>query len=443
MTGLHNAIGITYQAPTHVKSHAAVSTIDLPQRTQYFHMPLTPATVPAASPSPMHSPLFHRPGTAVAAKERPPSAIDRPRTAGNDGWRPRLSKSYVPGHNPSQSRTHSRVYSQSHHRRATSSVLSQQQEPSNQQLTATSPISPAIDLTFDFELSHQLSPLSSEDEDVSTPNAFFPISSTQALPTPPDTPTMSISGPSNPQDHRSPAAQATHHHHPSENFISLPQSYASPDLSSTTSRSSFIPLATSHSSPSLSPSPYHHTPASSVASTPLTPANGNSFSSQITPARPRTVSVLYTPHGIPFQPDLQPYVLHHLLPNSAIPLTLLLHAFDKANNPWYLGGNIMTGASGGVEIARGLRARCWLSAHDEDKDDQGWSVRKLKVDHMAAEQVRRALWDGPEGEDMQRTGWLCDVRNLEVGKQMTIGPQRDLLAGMEGKRESRLLRFAA
>ena len=84
-------------------------------------------------------------------------------------------------------------------------------------------------------------------------------------------------------------------------------------------------------------------------------------------------------------------------------------------------------------------ARCWLSAHDEPKDDQG--VKKLKTSKMSPEEVRRALWEGPEGEEMRRKGWNCDVRGLASGQEMVIGQSRDLLSGMENKRESRLMKF--
>lgn len=101
----------------------------------------------------------------------------------------------------------------------------------------------------------------------------------------------------------------------------------------------------------------------------------------------------------------------------------------------------MTGMTGGIEIARTLMARCWLSAHDEAKDDRGVSVKQLKIKKQEAEEVRKALWSGEDGQWLRHKGWTCDVRNLEVGKEMTIGQTRDLLAGMEGNRESRLMKF--
>lgn len=102
----------------------------------------------------------------------------------------------------------------------------------------------------------------------------------------------------------------------------------------------------------------------------------------------------------------------------------------------------MMGGNGGVQIARGLMARCWVSAHDELKDDRGLAVTKLIITKMTPEEVCGKLWEGPEGELLRKRGWTCDVRNLGVGAEMFIGPARDLLASMEGKRESRLLRFS-
>lgn len=101
----------------------------------------------------------------------------------------------------------------------------------------------------------------------------------------------------------------------------------------------------------------------------------------------------------------------------------------------------MSGAAGGAKIARALMARCWVSAHDEEKDDRGFSVKQLKIRRNQAEDVRKALWAGEDGAWLRQKGWTCDVRSLDPGKEMVIGQTRDLLAGMEGKRESRLLKF--
>ncbi|ETN39902.1 uncharacterized protein HMPREF1541_06128 [Cyphellophora europaea CBS 101466] len=216
--------------------------------------------------------------------------------------------------------------------------------------------------------------------------------------------------------------------HPPYNFNTLEALPTPPDSPQTE-----VSRAPSIFSNRKSPGPSHQQSISSIASHP-------SLVSPVTPARPKPISIIYSPHGLPFA-DLQPYIRSHLVRIGALPLTLLLHSFDHAQNPWYLGGNIMSGAAGGAKIARALMARCWISAHDEEKDDKGVSVKQLKVKRCQAEDVHKVLWAGDDGEWLKQKGWTCDVRSLDVGKEMFIGQARDLLAGMEGKRESRLLKF--
>ncbi|KAL2369473.1 hypothetical protein BDBG_05491 [Blastomyces gilchristii SLH14081] len=44
----------------------------------------------------------------------------------------------------------------------------------------------------------------------------------------------------------------------------------------------------------------------------------------------------------------------------------------SVQSSWYLGGNIIAGASrGGVPLAKKLRAECWIGAHDEEKISGG------------------------------------------------------------------------
>jgi Beta-lactamase superfamily domain len=346
MTGLHNAIGITYLAPTHTKSVASIPTIDLQKRTQYFHLPLSPATS-AASP-----PLQSRPLTAASSPHQS-STFEKPLTAGAGGYRPRLSQGFTPVSpiGPQIQRvpySPPRIFSADSE--SPTSVFSFYSRESNADTNSM------IDVAFQSNDSNIIN---------------------KPLPTPPDSPSNSLS-----------AKAFTGHR-------------------SRSSTGSQVPV----------------------------------FTDTVTAGRPRPLSILYTPHGIPFKPDLMPYIKSHLVQRGALPLTVLIHSFDKTTNPWYLGGNIMAGTEGGVQIARGLMARCWLSAHDEAKDDQGFSVKKLKTLRMTPEEVRRALWEGPEGEEMRTKGWNCDVRGLASGQEMVIGQSRDLLSGMENKRESRLMRF--
>lgn len=71
------------------------------------------------------------------------------------------------------------------------------------------------------------------------------------------------------------------------------------------------------------------------------------------------------------------------------------------------------GAEGGIQIAKALMARNWISAHDEAKDDRGVGVKLLKCDRTDVDSVQRkiALLDNT---------WRCNVVSLDVGASMTM-----------------------
>ena len=125
----------------------------------------------------------------------------------------------------------------------------------------------------------------------------------------------------------------------------------------------------------------------------------------------KTLSVIYSPHGVDY-PLVRAYASSHLVATAALPLTLLLHSFDRVQNPWWLGGNIAAGSPGGVEIARNLMARCWISAHDEDKDNSGLSVMSVKTRKYTKEGVRQMF--------RQEKGNNIDIVNLGVGAEMVL-----------------------
>ncbi|KAH7039064.1 hypothetical protein B0J12DRAFT_676240 [Macrophomina phaseolina] len=126
--------------------------------------------------------------------------------------------------------------------------------------------------------------------------------------------------------------------------------------------------------------------------------------------RERTLSLIYSPHGVSYS-VLEPYASTHLIQQSALPLTALLHSFDRVDNPWYLGGNIAAGVPGGSEIARQLMAKCWVSAHDEEKDNRGVSVMKLRVRRMEVEEVKRTL---------EEKGISAQVARLQPGEEIIV-----------------------
>lgn len=111
--------------------------------------------------------------------------------------------------------------------------------------------------------------------------------------------------------------------------------------------------------------------------------------------REKTLSVLYSPHGVPYE-DVQSYASSHLVHEAALPLTALIHSFDRVENPWYLGGNISAGSPGGMQIARSLYAQTWISAHDADKNNRGLSVKQTRIGKFAAEKIESMLYEGDE-----------------------------------------------
>lgn len=137
---------------------------------------------------------------------------------------------------------------------------------------------------------------------------------------------------------------------------------------------------------------------------------------------PRTLSVIFSPHGVPYT-ALHLYAQSHLLQETAsLPLTALIHSFDRISNPWYLGGNICAGFPGGVEIARKLRAGTWISAHDENKDTTGIASKALIIrrwDRDKVEEEVRSMNDGV-GIDEKGNGGGTKAVVLDVGEEIVL-----------------------
>lgn len=115
------------------------------------------------------------------------------------------------------------------------------------------------------------------------------------------------------------------------------------------------------------------------------------------PAADRTLSVLFSPHGIPFAGNLESYATTHLVAEAALPLTALLHCFDRVRNPWWLGGDVLLGAPAGRDIAVRLGARCWVSCHDGDKDVRGLATGWVRTWRWDRDTLERAVTG--EGRD--------------------------------------------
>ncbi|MCJ1387065.1 hypothetical protein MMC17_010194 [Xylographa soralifera] len=170
------------------------------------------------------------------------------------------------------------------------------------------------------------------------------------------------------------------------------------------------PRSTTEFSPPLSPRAGSFFPATTTSSISSAVTSISAYS----PSRPKTMSVLYSPHGIAYS-NILPYARNHLVPNAALPLTLLLHAFDRVQNVWYLGGNISTGMQGGLELAQSLLARYWISAHDEDKESSGFSIKNCVTRKHTLDEVKTLVKDGRQGSRAQ-----IDVMVLDCGAETVI-----------------------
>lgn len=133
-------------------------------------------------------------------------------------------------------------------------------------------------------------------------------------------------------------------------------------------------------------------------------------------AKQTTLSVLYSPHGV--SPALvAPYASQHLARLEALPLTALFHSVNTQDNPWFMGGRVLAGAPGGVELVRKLGAKHWIGAHDEEKDNGGVSTLFLKSKRYEAEEVENMLLNGGE-EVGQCRG--TEIHMLEAGQELRI-----------------------
>lgn len=167
------------------------------------------------------------------------------------------------------------------------------------------------------------------------------------------------------------------------------------------------------------PTHYLDLPMSPPAS-PGSPMTISSSPRTIVPApyndREKTLSVIYSPHGVSYD-IIQPYATSHLVSESALPLTALLHSFDCVENPWWLGGNISAGSPGGLEIAQNLYAQAWISAHDADKDNRGWAVKQTRIGQYAVDEVMRMIANGSKRKSLSNT----TVVSLGPGELHRIG----------------------
>ncbi|KAL8719392.1 MAG: hypothetical protein Q9225_003597 [Loekoesia sp. 1 TL-2023] len=195
-----------------------------------------------------------------------------------------------------------------------------------------------------------------------------------------------------------------------------PRSLSNSTNPSTLSTASSPSVPLSHaSSATTAPSASHGIarPSTSHISQPSTSSTTSTYHH---PRLARTLSLIYSPHGLAYSPHLIPYATSHLVPHAALPLSALIHGFDRVENPWYMGGNVNAGIPGGIEIAKYLMARYWIGAHDEDKENSGLGVMKIRIRKFGVgevrELVRREIGGGGGG--------TCEVRALDYGEELVV-----------------------
>lgn len=110
-----------------------------------------------------------------------------------------------------------------------------------------------------------------------------------------------------------------------------------------------------------------------------------------TTALDRGVSVIFSPHGIPYS-AVEPYATSHLLAQAVLPLTALLHCFDSVSYPWWSRNTPSKGMGIAQQTASTLGARVCISTHDGNK-----FVRGLFGDFKSP---RRTKYDVDDVKDM-------------------------------------------
>jgi hypothetical protein len=140
----------------------------------------------------------------------------------------------------------------------------------------------------------------------------------------------------------------------------------------------------------------------------------------------KPLSVLYAPHGISYK-SLQPYISCHLVSLAALPLTALLHSFDRVQNSWFLGGNICSGFPGGLKIAQNLCARAWISAHDGEKEIRGIANGNVAIRKFEREEVESVVSPMSAKFPGRRTGTEAIVlgvgEEIRLSNAMGFGPE--------------------
>ncbi|KAG4438534.1 hypothetical protein IFR05_006008 [Cadophora sp. M221] len=170
----------------------------------------------------------------------------------------------------------------------------------------------------------------------------------------------------------------------------------------------------------------------SLEMTPPATPKSQSFSSTYSD---QALSVIHAPHGCTYK-TIERYATSHLIEQAALPLTALLHCFDRIQNAWYLGGNICSGLPGGQRIAQGLCAKVWISAHDGEKELKGMANKKIVVQKFEREEVESVISPRSPKAPTKRSGTQAVV--LDVGEEIHLSSSMNLGPGDDDESEKQV-----
>lgn len=156
---------------------------------------------------------------------------------------------------------------------------------------------------------------------------------------------------------------------------------------------------------------------------------------RVTP-REQVLSVIYTPHGLSTR-TLEPYIHNHLTQLNALPVSALFHSLNVDANPWFMGGVVVAGAPGGVQVAKRVEAKYWIGAHDELKDNRGLSTKLLKTQQYDVEKVEGMLGKaGVQGTKVFKLG-VGEVLRIPELKKTAEEARRAVRKGKRGLKMSK------
>ena len=78
------------------------------------------------------------------------------------------------------------------------------------------------------------------------------------------------------------------------------------------------------------------------------------------------------------------------------------------------------GAPSGIELARNLYAKTWISAHDEDKENKGLATKKVKIRAYTVDEIEGMLNRDRATEGRHKTRHTTKVVRMDAGEEMKI-----------------------